>query len=209
MPRASGTSRSQSAPAWAATRPVATKPIGTAILIVGAVFVTVSTVETDAAAATAGPYQITAASVTSLEGVAIKLRAAVEWNRDEPDDLVIEGVKTALEVVERLVQPTGPDSIVAMWARWVGLRDAPVPDGLEGEAESRWVDEKRDEMAVLELCIVSAQALTRDGSLAQIAFLAYWAEESCPFAIRSAAGQLREGIERTLADIAAGQGGAS
>lgn len=65
--------------------------------------------------ANAALRKITNARATSLEGVMVKLRAVAEWNRDEPSDPVIEGVRTALRDFERLTLPAGPDDPFPAW----------------------------------------------------------------------------------------------
>ena len=47
-------------------------------------------------------HEIAAMPTATLEGVDVKLRAIAEWSRDDDDDLISDGIRTALEAVERL-----------------------------------------------------------------------------------------------------------
>ncbi len=93
--------------------------------------------------------KIANARVTSLEGVLIKLRAVAAWNKDEPSDPVIEGVRTAIEAVERLSQPAGgdpDDPFPALEAEWVAAYDAYNAKGRAAVGGGADMDRQLDEL---------------------------------------------------------------
>ena len=121
--------------------------------------------------------KIANAPVTSLEDIAIKLRALAEWTRPDLNDTVTEGIRTAIDAVEKMAQPTGPDPLVALWFEWDGVRKTrfsdhvPHGDVVDPKAETTFYDGKADEMTVIEKRIMTAVPSTLAGALVQMSVL--------------------------------------
>ena len=153
--------------------------------------------------------RIMTSPATSLDGLLIKLRAVAEWSRHEPSDPVIEGVKTAIEALERLAQPTSPDPLVALWSKWTELRNTRTPEGVDFEGEERFNEDLSDRMMALEFQIIEARAETLTGALVQLAIASYYAEQGTPHDAKPLLADLGKSAERVLLGVAAAQGGAS
>ena len=151
-------------------------------------------------------------SARTITGVFAKLRMISYFHNElgsvPPDNLIAtalagaECVMRGQGAVEESKDAGGADPLVALWSEWRDNRRPARPAGTDEEEWEEAINQAGDRMNEIEPQIFAAPATTLAGAFAQLSVLIWQLDDE-------GLSDIRDGIEATLASVAAAQGATS